>query len=47
MNKIIKNMNPMLSIFKYTIDLYIISFIAATLLIFFIKLLDFQKNKIS
>jgi len=47
MNKIIKNINPVISIFKYTIDLYLISFIAAIFLAFFIRLLDFQKNKIS
>ena len=47
MNKIVKNINPVISIFKYTIDLYLISFIAAIFLSFFIRLLDFQKNKIS
>ena len=47
MNKIVKNINPVISIFKYTIDLYLISFIAAIFLAFFIRLLDFQKNKIS
>ena len=47
MNKIIKNINPVISIFKYTIDLYLISFIAAIFLAFFIRLLDFKKNKIS
>ena len=47
MNKIVKNINPVISIFKYTIDLYLISFIAAIFLAFFIKLLDFQKSKIS
>ena len=47
MNKIVKNINPVISIFKYTIDLYLISFIAAIFLTFFIRLLDFQKNKIS
>ena len=47
MNKIIKNINPVISIFKYTIDLYLISFIAAIFLAFFIRLLDFKKNKIT
>ena len=47
MNKTIKGINPLISIFKYTTDLYLISFIAATFLVFFIRLLDFQKNKIS
>ena len=47
MNKIVKNINPVISIFKYTIDLYLISFIAAIFLAFFIRLLDFQKSKIS
>ena len=47
MNKIVKNINPVISIFKYTIDLYLISFVAAIFLAFFIRLLDFQKNKIS
>ena len=47
MNKIFKNINPLISFFKYTIDLYLISFIAAIFLAFFIRLLDFQKNKIS
>ena len=47
MNKIFKNINPLISFFKYTIDLYLISFIAAIFLAFFIRLLDFQKSKIS
>ena len=47
MNKIVKNLNPVISIFKYTIDLYLISFIGAIFLAFFIRLLDFQKSKIS
>jgi len=46
MNKIVESINPILSIFKYTIDLYLISFIAAIFLVFFIRLVKFSKNKI-
>jgi len=45
MNNIIKNINPLLSIFKYTLDLYLISFIAAIIFVFFIRLLNFSKRK--
>jgi len=47
MNKIFETVNPILLFFKYSVDLYLISFIAAIFLAFFIRLLDFQKNKIS
>ena len=45
MNKIIKSINPMLLIFKYTMDLYIVSFIAAIFLVFLIRSLNIQKIK--
>jgi hypothetical protein len=47
MNNIIKNINPLLSIFKYTLDLYLISFIVAIILVFFIRLLNFSKSKVN
>ena len=45
MNKIIKSINPILLIFKYTMDLYIVSFIAAIFLVFLIRSLNIQKIK--
>ena len=45
MNKIIQNINPILLIIKYTMDLYIASFIAGIFLVFLIKSLNIQKIK--
>tara|TARA_B100001741_G_C16509964_1_gene579163 strand:+ start:56 stop:1294 length:1239 start_codon:yes stop_codon:yes gene_type:complete len=45
MNKIIQNINPILLIIKYTMDLYIVSFIAGIFLVFLIKSLNIQKIK--
>ena len=45
MNKIIQSINPILLIIKYTMDIYIISFIAGIFLVFLIKSLNIQKIK--
>ena len=46
MNKIFEAVNPILLFFKHSIDLYLISFILAIFLIFFIKSLNFFKKNI-
>jgi hypothetical protein len=45
MKKIIINMNPLIVFFKYTIDLYLVSCIAAIFLIFLMRSIYFVKKK--